>query len=79
MITITSAFTLNLEPCATNDPGVDSSPAAEDEQGPSYVMEREKEMANEDMGAEYGGEGPSRPVVEWCQCGRGMCPVCIDQ
>ena len=61
----------------------DSSLVAEDKQGPSYVMEREKQVKIEDNNGwrkcEDVEEGASRSAIEWFQCGRGMCPVYSDQ
>ena len=68
-----------LEPCKSTNPAVDSSPAAEDEQRPSYSVERENEMEDDQRDADDVSEDVGRPVIEWCQCGRGMCPVCSDQ
>eukprot|EP01043_Picozoa_sp_COSAG02_P038889 COSAG02_NODE_3032_length_7511_cov_4.219779_6_plen_140_part_00 len=53
-----------LEQCRSNDPDVDSSPDAEDEQRPSHYDERENEAEGADIDSNDMNEDIERPVVQ---------------
>ena len=53
-----------LEQCRSDDPNVDSSPAAEDEQRPSHYDERENEAEGVDIDSNDIDEDIERPVVQ---------------
>ena len=53
-----------LEQCRSDDPNVDSSPAAKDEQRPSHYDERENEAEGVDIDSNDIDEDIERPVVQ---------------
>ena len=54
-----------LQQCRNNDVDVDSSPAAEDEQRPSYYDERDNEAEGVDIDSNDIGEDVDRQVVQF--------------